>query len=131
MSSTQAVSSQHPPLFFQAKFISVFFRTAVDDRGLIDRGSHGPVNDAVFLEVDVFLAVEGSFPAVAADVLDCLEEEILVVNSVLDDIMVRPGVGVGFGEGPVSTVNEFFYIRWESCHDFLHPCSFRVKDYFT
>ena len=49
---------------------------------------------------------------------DCFGKELLVIDSVLDDIVVRQGVGIGFSKGPFCPVDEFFYIRWEFCHDY-------------
>lgn len=54
----------------------------------------------------------------APDVFDCMEKELLVIDPVFDDIVMRPGMGVGFGEGPFCPADEFFYISRKSCHFF-------------
>ena len=67
-----------------------------------------------------------------ADVLDCLEEELLVIDSVLDDVMVRPGIGIRFGKYPVCAVDEFLYkgplFSWKCRIKQPFPC--RLNNYF-
>ena len=54
----------------EADFVGVLLLAAIDDDGLVDRGTHRPVGEALFVEVGDLAAVEVAFVAVGANVLD-------------------------------------------------------------
>ena len=87
----------------QTVLIGLFFPAPVDDRGLRNRRTHGPVNKVVFIVVGYFLLIERSQVSIGSNMFDQFEEKALVYP-IADNIFMRPGAGIGLCKYP-------FFIR--------------------
>ncbi len=101
---------------FQTVLVCLLFRASVYYSCFLNRCSHRPINHSVFIEVCDWFAVEFTFISVFPNVSDQRQKEFFV-DSITDDVLVWPCLGVGRSERPSVHVDEYLELRWES-HDY-------------
>ena len=91
----------------------------------IDDISHVPVRAAVVVIVRHGHFVEMRNIPIRIDKI-CQLEEQFVIDFFLNNVFVRPGLRVGFGEGPGRSFDELFYVFRQ-----LRDGNFLLKFYFS